>query len=660
MEDQEEEQGRGSSEPEEALPAVKPVQIVGAARVGIPNDPASSAAIGSLEDEGEAQSSAVDADAPSGDTEANPVVELPHWTDPPTGQVPAFLERLPVREANTPADEASSQLAPGAEAFGQDQCGALRGEGAVEEGEVVSSPGEGAVPAVSPPVWREHDHDWEQAGLETALLVGENASSLGVLPEVPEEERRPWDFDTLLPTVAVPGGDESEEDTGADQSGAEGTLDAGEPVAADPRAGSAVSTGQVMAKELAGDLADQAGGALSLDDNAMESESGMYGGGAGEPAGGWSEQRGSTATLRDSEAARPGDSHSDEPAVPSSEEGGEDPWAALGEPGVAHEGGRRERTSPHGRLRKSRSRGKVAEARVQRSAAAVGRHRGPGAGRDLPVAVGTGVGFGLLVLVAFGLGPAWSVAFLTLIVVASAAEGYAALRKAKLRPATFPGLLATVALMLAVYADGLAAAPIVLACLVVATFAWQIGLVARKRRVLGGARSGVALGVASTVLVFLWVGFFGSFAALLVSPGQFPDRHGIAFLLGALIATVADDTLALAAGRLFGRHPMAPVVSPNKTWEGLAGGAIGAVVISFLVTGYLISPWTPSSAAILGAVVAVVAPLGDLAESLVKRDLGLKDMGTLLPGHGGLLDRLDALLFVMPAAYYLARVLRLG
>jgi phosphatidate cytidylyltransferase len=100
-------------------------------------------------------------------------------------------------------------------------------------------------------------------------------------------------------------------------------------------------------------------------------------------------------------------------------------------------------------------------------------------------------------------------------------------------------------------------------------------------------------------------------------------------------------------------------VSPNKTWEGLIGGAVFSVVLSAVIVGE-IHPWTPGKAALLGLVVAVVAPIGDLCESMLKRDLRLKDMGTLLPGHGGVLDRVDALLFVLPATYYLVRAVHLG
>jgi len=133
----------------------------------------------------------------------------------------------------------------------------------------------------------------------------------------------------------------------------------------------------------------------------------------------------------------------------------------------------------------------------------------------------------------------------------------------------------------------------------------------------------------------------------------------VAFFAGAIVAGVLNDVGALIAGRWFGRHLLAPEVSPKKTWEGLVGGTILTIAGSVLIVGH-IHPWTLPKAALLGVVVSVVAPVGDLCESLVKRDLSLKDMGSLLPGHGGMLDRFDALLFVLPATYYLVRLVHLG
>ncbi len=278
------------------------------------------------------------------------------------------------------------------------------------------------------------------------------------------------------------------------------------------------------------------------------------------------------------------------------------------------------------------------------------RTTGDGAGRNLPVAIATGVAIVVVALACFKLGTVWTLALATIVVVLSVAECYAALRRGGKRPATLLGLVATVAIMVSAYAKGLPALPLVLVLVVMTAMVWHL---------VGVERGSTVEGVASTLLGFVWVGFLGSFAALLLAPGEFPHRHGIAFFLGAIVATIGADVGALAIGSWLGRHHLAPKVSPNKTWEGLIGGAVVAIALSAAVTGQ-VHPWTVPKAALLGLVVAVVAPIGDLCESLIKRDLGLKDMGSILPGHGGVLDRVDALLFVLPATFYLVRVLNLG
>jgi phosphatidate cytidylyltransferase len=154
----------------------------------------------------------------------------------------------------------------------------------------------------------------------------------------------------------------------------------------------------------------------------------------------------------------------------------------------------------------------------------------------------------------------------------------------------------------------------------------------------------------------MWVGFLGSFAALML---RYPNREGIAFLGGAIIATVANDVGALFAGRQWGSAPMAADISPNKTWEGALGGTF-ATFVACAILGWQSAVWDLGSGLALALVVSIVAPLGDLSESMIKRDLGVKDMGSLLPGHGGVLDRFDAILFVLPAVYYLVELLNLA
>jgi phosphatidate cytidylyltransferase len=118
--------------------------------------------------------------------------------------------------------------------------------------------------------------------------------------------------------------------------------------------------------------------------------------------------------------------------------------------------------------------------------------------------------------------------------------------------------------------------------------------------------------------------------------------------------------VGFVVGSRIGRTPLAPEISPNKTWEGFISGAIAAAIVGGVLVGH-IHPWHAGSGLKLGLLVGFfVAPLGDLCESMIKRDIGVKDMGSMLPGHGGMLDRFDALLFVLPATFYLAQYLRLG
>jgi phosphatidate cytidylyltransferase len=158
-------------------------------------------------------------------------------------------------------------------------------------------------------------------------------------------------------------------------------------------------------------------------------------------------------------------------------------------------------------------------------------------------------------------------------------------------------------------------------------------------------------------MTFVWIGVFGSYASLLLR-----GSHGKQLLLLPVLVTVAADTAAYFAGSSIGSRPLAPAISPGKTWEGVIAGGVGAIIISVVLSRlpFLKGTWTFNHAFLLGLVIAVAAPLGDLCESMVKRDLDLKDSGSFLPGHGGLLDRFDALLFVLPATYYLVVYLKLG
>ena len=276
--------------------------------------------------------------------------------------------------------------------------------------------------------------------------------------------------------------------------------------------------------------------------------------------------------------------------------------------------------------------------------------QGASADRNIPVAVATGVIIALLVLVTFDIGTVLAMLLVVVVVTLAAAEAYAAFRRGHQHPATLLGLVATVTLMIATYNRGTQALGLIAVLLFLFTIVWFMA---------GHDRKNMLIGLSSTMLVFVWVGVFGSFAALLLNPNLFPDRHGLAFLLGAILATISYDIAALFVGASMGKRPLAPTISPAKTVEGLVGGSAAAILMSVIVV-QLIHPWTLPSALTLGIVVSIVAPLGDLAESMIKRNLGLKDMGRLLPGHGGMLDRVDGLLFVLPATYFVVRAFHLG
>jgi len=162
--------------------------------------------------------------------------------------------------------------------------------------------------------------------------------------------------------------------------------------------------------------------------------------------------------------------------------------------------------------------------------------------------------------------------------------------------------------------------------------------------VKGGA---TAASVSVTVLGVVWIGLGLAHALLL----RDIDAHGVLAVYTVLLAVWGGDAAAYFFGLLLGRHKLAPTVSPGKTWEGLAAGIVATVLITFIAL-YKADFLTIPESLVLGAVLAIVAPLGDLFESAIKRDADVKDSGRLLAGHGGMLDRLDALLFAWVAAYY--------
>jgi phosphatidate cytidylyltransferase len=279
-----------------------------------------------------------------------------------------------------------------------------------------------------------------------------------------------------------------------------------------------------------------------------------------------------------------------------------------------------------------------------------GRAVRQGSQRSVSLATFTGILLAIVVFAVFVAGTLPVAVMVLLVLGLAAAEAYAGFRTVGAHPATILGIVAVLTLGVAVYNKGATAIGAVTVLLIIFGFVWYLSA-AKKIDVLDG--------LGATIFVYAWVGILGSYALLLISPHSFPNKHGLAYLFGAVLLTVGNDSGALFTGRAFGRRPLNKVLSPNKTVEGAIGGTVVTLVVGLVILP-LISPWTRTHGLEAAVALAIVAPLGDLFESMVKRTLGVKDLGQILPGHGGLLDRVDGLLFALPTMYYLAHVLKLG
>jgi phosphatidate cytidylyltransferase len=270
---------------------------------------------------------------------------------------------------------------------------------------------------------------------------------------------------------------------------------------------------------------------------------------------------------------------------------------------------------------------------------------GRGRDRDMTTAAAVGAGLTALALVLLKFGPGWMIWLVAAVVFLAAAEFFTTTRRAGYLPAQLLGIVGCVVLPLAVYWKGTAAYPIALGLTIMCGFLWYI---------VGAGDERPTMNLGVTMLGIGWIGVLASFAGLLLGA---PD--GSSLMLSVLLVAVANDIGALFIGQAVGRAPLTPI-SPGKTIEGTIGGIGASVVVALLFVGVLdVGPFGGSllDALLLGLVVGVATAVGDLCESVVKRDLGVKDMGNILPGHGGILDRMDGILFAMPAAWYLALVL---
>lgn len=268
--------------------------------------------------------------------------------------------------------------------------------------------------------------------------------------------------------------------------------------------------------------------------------------------------------------------------------------------------------------------------------------RPPGrAGRDLPVAIGVGLGLAALVLASLFVVP-WG--WLLLVVPAmwiGIWELARAFRSGRFQVPVVPVLVGAAAMHIGAYFGGAAGLMLAFGLTLLAIVVW---------RALAGIDR-AARDVSAGIFVAAYAPFLAAFTTLMLRA-----EDGAARIAVFILVTVCSDIGGYAVGVLAGRHPMAPSVSPKKSWEGLVGSAVSCLVAGMVAVPLVLggSVW---AGALLGWVSVALATLGDLSESMLKRDLGVKDLGDLLPGHGGLMDRIDSLLVTAPAAWIVLTLL---
>lgn len=257
------------------------------------------------------------------------------------------------------------------------------------------------------------------------------------------------------------------------------------------------------------------------------------------------------------------------------------------------------------------------------------------AGRDLRAAITVGVSLVVVVLLSlFWVKDLFGVVVAVALVVA-ALEISRALATAGIQVPLPPVLIGGVAMLVVGFYDDMDTATAVMALTVIATMAWR----------LRSGSEGFVRDATAGIFLLSYLFLMGTFVLRMLA-----SEDGVWRIVAFILVTIASDIGGYAAGVLFGKHPMAPTISPKKSWEGFAGSLLAGTAAGILIVVYALEgPWW--AGLVLGVAGVCFATLGDLCESLIKRDVGIKDMGDLLPGHGGLMDRLDSLIAVAPVAY---------
>lgn len=255
---------------------------------------------------------------------------------------------------------------------------------------------------------------------------------------------------------------------------------------------------------------------------------------------------------------------------------------------------------------------------------------------DLTLRIASALGLVGLLVGSLYLGGWWFTSFLVMVMLVALGEFYATLRKVGYAPFALVGLLGVVAMPMLTHVSGLyALAGVAVAATVVVVLAFS--LLARRHPLENAS---------VTVFGMMWVGLLAFVVPLAASP------HPFAYVVFVGLVVAMVDIGSYAIGRGFGSRALAPALSPHKTVEGLLGGLVAGVLTAAVLSTFPVYEEIGfTGSLVLGAILALAAPLGDLAESMVKRSLQVKDMGSVLPGHGGMLDRIDGFLFAMPAAY---------
>ena len=263
------------------------------------------------------------------------------------------------------------------------------------------------------------------------------------------------------------------------------------------------------------------------------------------------------------------------------------------------------------------------------------------AGRNLPAAIGVGAGLGAMVVVSLFLFKDVFVAVVVLALGVGLWELARALGTAGIKVPFLPVLTGGTLMLLGAYYGGMETAAVAMALTVIGTLVWR----------LSDGADGFVRDASAGVFCLSYLHLMGVFVMLMLVETDGPWR-----IVAFIVATVASDVGGYAAGVFLGKHPMAPTISPKKSWEGFSGSLVFGIAAGIAtVTLALDGDWWVG--VLLGVAGVVMATLGDLSESLIKRDLGIKDMGDLLPGHGGIMDRLDSLIAVAPVAWLILHYL---